>query len=135
MSNTKIIVKRKTKRKPSQGLGDTVEKVTKATGIKKLVEWVAGEDCGCEERKAKLNKLFPYYTTQCMTEEEYFYWGNFLSKDEQTLTKEEADQVAIIWNRLFQTRKFYRPCSCNPREWQKLINQITEVYKTYETPH
>ena len=35
-------------KKKSKGLGDTIEKVTKATGIKKLVEFVAGEDCGCE---------------------------------------------------------------------------------------
>ena len=44
----------------SQGLGDTVEKITKATGIKKLVKWVAGEDCGCDARQERWNKLFPF---------------------------------------------------------------------------
>jgi len=47
----------------SKGLGDTIEKVTKATGIKKVVEIVAkaaGEDCGCEKRKDALNRAFPY---------------------------------------------------------------------------
>ena len=42
----------------SQGLGDTIEKVTAATGIKKAVEFVAkksGKDCGCGVRKEKLN--------------------------------------------------------------------------------
>lgn len=42
----------------SQGLGDTIEKVTAATGIKKAVEFVAkksGKDCGCGARKEKLN--------------------------------------------------------------------------------
>ena len=135
MSNTKITAKRKPRKKPSQGLGDTVEKLTTATGIKKLVEWVAGEDCGCEERKQKLNKLFPYRTTQCMTEQEYYYWGNFREKAEQTLTKEEADEIAIIWNRLFQARKFYRPCTCDPRAWQKMINEINQVYDAYEKAH
>ena len=43
----------------SNGLGDTVEKLTKATGIKKAVKFVAGEDCGCDQRKEKLNKLLP----------------------------------------------------------------------------
>ena len=33
----------------SKGLGDTVAKITKATGIDKVVEFVAGEDCGCDE--------------------------------------------------------------------------------------
>jgi hypothetical protein len=48
----------------SKGLGDSIEKITKATGIKNVVETikkVSGvEDCGCEKRKEKLNKLFPY---------------------------------------------------------------------------
>lgn len=43
----------------STGLGDTIEKITKATGIKKIVDLMS-DDCGCEERKQKLNKLFPY---------------------------------------------------------------------------
>ena len=43
----------------SKGLGDTIDKITTATGIKKVVKWIAGEDCGCEERRAKLNALFP----------------------------------------------------------------------------
>ena len=44
--------------KASKGLGDTVEKITTATGIKKAVKFIAGEDCGCDERKEKLNKVF-----------------------------------------------------------------------------
>lgn len=47
-------------RKKSSGLGDTIEKITEATGIKKAVKAIVGEDCGCDERKEKLNKLFPY---------------------------------------------------------------------------
>ena len=44
----------------SKGLGDTIEKITKATGIKHIVEEVSGKDCGCNKRKDKLNKMFPY---------------------------------------------------------------------------
>ena len=47
----------------SKGLGDTVEKFTKATGIKAVVEKVAkatGKDCGCGQRKDALNRVFPY---------------------------------------------------------------------------
>lgn len=47
----------------SKGLGDTVEKFTKATGIKAVVEKVAkaaGKDCGCGQRKDTLNRVFPY---------------------------------------------------------------------------
>jgi hypothetical protein len=43
----------------SKGLGDTIEKFTKATGIKKLADSIPG-GCGCEKRKQMLNKKFPY---------------------------------------------------------------------------
>lgn len=43
----------------SKGLGDTIEKFTTKTGIKKAVkvitEAVGIEDCGCNGRKEKLN--------------------------------------------------------------------------------
>jgi len=42
-----------------KGLGDTIELITKLTGIKKLVESTV-KDCGCGKRKDKLNKLVPY---------------------------------------------------------------------------
>ena len=47
----------------SKGLGDTVAKITKATGIKKVVDTVSKtvkKDCGCGERQDTLNRLFPY---------------------------------------------------------------------------
>ena len=49
--------------KKSKGLGDSIEKITKATGIKKVVDTVSkatGKDCGCGKRKDTLNRLFPY---------------------------------------------------------------------------
>lgn len=47
----------------SKGFGDTVAKITKATGIKKVVDKVAaatGKDCGCSKRQDTLNRVFPY---------------------------------------------------------------------------
>lgn len=48
----------------SKGLGDTVDKITTATGIKKVVHAVSKavgkDDCGCEERRKRMNKMFPY---------------------------------------------------------------------------
>ena len=51
----------------SKGLGDTIEKFTKVTGVKSFTDILArngvfGEkkDCGCNKRKDKLNKVFPY---------------------------------------------------------------------------
>jgi hypothetical protein len=49
----------------SRGLGDTIEKITIATGIKKVFDKAAekkGEqECSpCQKRKEALNKMFPY---------------------------------------------------------------------------
>ena len=51
----------------SKGLGDTIEKFTKATGIKSFTQVLARngvlgkkKDCGCNKRKEALNKAFPY---------------------------------------------------------------------------
>ena len=43
----------------SKGLGDTIEKITAATGIKRVVEEISNalgiKDCGCNGRKKSLN--------------------------------------------------------------------------------
>lgn len=50
--------------KKSRGLGDTIEKFTKKTGIKKVVKVVTKkvgiDNCGCDNRRDSLNRLFPY---------------------------------------------------------------------------
>jgi hypothetical protein len=52
----------------SQGLGDTIAKVTNVFGIDKLAEEVAQamgkKDCGCKKRQQKLNELFPYKSSK-----------------------------------------------------------------------
>jgi len=53
-------VKGERKMAKSKGLGDTVAKVTAATGIQSFVKKVSKGDCGCEGRRKKLNDLFPY---------------------------------------------------------------------------
>ena len=50
----------------SQGLGDSIEKFTTATGIKTLTQYLekngalGKKGCGCGKRKDALNKNFPY---------------------------------------------------------------------------
>ena len=47
----------------SKGLGDSIEKIAKVTGIKKAVDNYSdktGKDCGCGSRKDTLNRMFPY---------------------------------------------------------------------------
>ena len=51
---------KKTNKMESKGLGDTIEKITTATGIKRVVSNITRKPCGCGKRKEKLNKVFPY---------------------------------------------------------------------------
>ena len=47
----------------SRGLGDSIHKFTKATGIKAVVDKVSkvtGKDCGCGQRRDALNRVFPF---------------------------------------------------------------------------
>jgi hypothetical protein len=48
----------------SKGLGDSIAKLTKATGLDKvahnMAKAVGKEDCGCNERRDTLNRVFPY---------------------------------------------------------------------------
>ena len=59
-------MKSKTNIEESKGLGDTIAKITHATGLDVVADKVAKamgqEDCGCKRRKEKLNELFPYKT-------------------------------------------------------------------------
>jgi hypothetical protein len=66
----------------SRGLGDTIARFTYFFGLDRLSMWFAKkvlhlEDCGCERRQDKLNKLFPYkknkvYDTKDLFTSEYF---------------------------------------------------------------
>jgi hypothetical protein len=48
----------------SRGLGDSVAKFTKKTGIQQFVKKTFQKDCGCEKRQKTLNDLFPYSQKQ-----------------------------------------------------------------------
>ena len=65
------------RRKKIEGLGDVVEQVTKATGIKSIV----GECEGCNERKFLLNRIFPFKrVSKAMTDEHKAQFEVFLSE-------------------------------------------------------
>ena len=107
----------------SKGLGDTIEKITTATGIKAAVKAVVGEDCGCDERKEKLNKMFPYKRDpECLNEEEIAYLSTGVLK-KKTLTYDDRVQIATIYARVFH-HKFDVACTCSPKIWMQWVKQL-----------
>lgn len=113
----------------SIGLGDTIEKITTVTGIKKLVKFIAGEDCGCDERKEKLNKLFPYKKVECLTEQEYNTLQEIIGDGVVQLRPSEQQKLLTIYNRIFNTKQ--EPTTCSDC-WRQFISQFKDVMKTYE---
>jgi hypothetical protein len=115
----------------SSGVGDTIEKITKATGIKKAVEFIAGEDCGCNSRKSKLNYLFPYNKPNCFTEEEFDYLSEFFSDANWAVKRISRDQVKHfyeMYNRVFNTAD--APSGCNSCVKNR-ISKLQRLYKEY----
>jgi len=131
----KSTAKRKRKRvsRPkSQGLGDTIEKVTEATGIKKAVEVVSealGVDCGCESRKNWLNERFRYKDVECMTRDQALRWET-INVDPMRLTHKQRKEVSQFHAEVFK-KKAEMPCTCAPSEWARLVHEIDELYKAY----
>jgi len=112
----------------SQGLGDTVEKVLEATGIAKVAKWILGEDCGCDERKAKLNELFPYKKPLCLEEDEHQYLHEFFLTMTERIKPTQQKQLLKIYNRIFQERN--EPSTCSSC-WVNYLNKLRKVYDQY----
>lgn len=125
-TTTKSKKRGRPKKNKPKGLGDTIEQITEATGIKKVVKAIAGEDCGCDQRKEKLNKLFPYSRQpECLDQEEIDYLsGGVLKK--KTLNHDERVKIAEIHSRVFN-HKFDVPCTCSPKIWIQWIRELTEL--------
>ena len=111
----------------SKGLGDVVEKITTATGIKKAVKFLAGEDCGCDERKDKLNKLFPSRKPECFTEEEYNLMKMAIDTKKNKFSAEEVKLYASIYERIFNVKVSCTQCSFKSSVW----NSLVKVYQEY----
>ena len=111
-----------------KGLGDTIEKITTATGIKAAVKFLAGEDCGCTERKDSLNKIFPYKKIECLTEEEYNYLVSEMKKTTNVVTQTVQLRMLKIYNRVFNDKK--QPTSCGScfRSTYNSLKQLIDEY-------
>jgi len=120
-------------KKQAQGLGDTIEQITTATGIKKVVEVFSkatGLDCGCDKRKETLNKLFPYNPNiNCLTEKDYNALTDLIAPNKDTLTIEEQNVISEIYLNVFNYRLQLSSCgSC----WKGKIDELRKVYNEYK---
>ena len=113
----------------SKGLGDTVEKVLEVTGIAKVAKWLLGEDCGCDERKEKLNKMFRYKKILCLTEQEHERLKLWFDKNTSVVRPSEQKMLFEIHSRIFQVRNELTSCaSCVTQR----VNDLKKVFNEYK---
>ena len=85
------------------GIGDTIETITKATGIDKVAKIIFGDDCGCEERKQKLNRSFSYKPKGCFTEEQYNQLTEFRNiKNQNLIEVSEQKLIATLLKDIYK---------------------------------
>ena len=117
----------KNHQKASEGLGDTVEKITKATGIKKVVEIFAdGKDCGCDARQSKLNKIFRYSKPKCLNEDEFELIRIAVETKKNKFTSGDQETYKAIYERVFGKKVTCTPCSFKNEIWKDLIRIYSE---------
>jgi len=113
----------------SKGLGDTIEKVLEVTGIAKVAKWILGEDCGCDERKAALNKMFRYKTPLCLTEQEHEWLKEWFGKSSEVVKPSEQKVLFDIHSRIFQVRNELTSC---PSCVIERVNDLRKVFNEYK---
>tara|TARA_R110000751_G_scaffold127126_7_gene229121 strand:+ start:790 stop:1239 length:450 start_codon:yes stop_codon:yes gene_type:complete len=115
--------------KDSKGLGDTIAKVAKATGLDKAAKFIAGEDCGCDERKDVLNKLFKYEKPECLEEDEFNFIKDWKALKKSNVNYEEKVTFFKISNRIF-SKKQSANSSCGSCI-RKVVDDVCLVYENH----
>ena len=115
-------------RKP-KGLGDTIEQITTATGIKAVVDKISevtGINCGCEERKELLNKIWTYRKPNCLSNESVEWLNTFLPNKPNQLTIKQQEKLKLIYKETFNID--FQSTSCGSC-WRDMIREIERVYE------
>lgn len=120
--------KKRTSKKQSAGLGDTIAKITEATGIEALAKFIAGEDCGCDKRKELLNKIFPYKKANCLSEDDFNYLDDFFKNLKNTISIAQQRELTAIYKNVFNIQLQQTSCdSC----WRDSISELRKIYNEY----
>lgn len=107
----KKLSEKKSQEIESTGLGDTVEKVLRKTGIDKVAKAVLGEDCGCDKRQELLNDLFPYKKYNAPTDEELDIIEWLFERGRTTISSSMVKEIYCVYNRIFNDK--LRPTNCS----------------------
>ena len=115
------------------GLGDVLEDIAKVTGIKAIVKAIAGEDCGCDERRERLNNLLPRGRKQvrCMTDDEYRDYGSFMNtRKEGRLDSNEVKYLMALYTKIYNRK--WRKVRCTQCALKSRVKEaMSDLDRTY----
>ena len=130
------------KKEQITGLGDVVHKVAKAVGIDKVVKAFTpeGKDCGCDDRKQKLNAMFPIRqpAVRCLTQSQHDQYAKFVESRtlDKIIEREHAklliDLTAWVFATQHNINDFGSNCGGCGKKLLKMVKKLDEVYYSYE---
>ena len=110
------------------GLGDVVEKIAKVTGINKVVDALV-DDCGCDDRKEKFNKipLWKRRKVNCIEESDYPFVKEFIKMTRYSY--EDRERFIPIYNFVFRVKVKNTNCDSCFRGYIKNMKKYLEIYE------
>ncbi len=129
------------KRKLQVPLGDKVEKFTKATGIKKVVDTAAkllNKDCGCKARKDNLNSIdiaglrlkVVNHPTESDVDEIY----TLLNEQRTGWDRPTRERIERMRSKIFNVRYSVISCASCGVIYTKRLNELKRVFDAYTEP-
>lgn len=118
--------------KQTKGVGDVVEKITEATGIKKVVKEFFDEDCGCDKRRDLLNEKLPFRNkaVKCLEEEDYHYLKSFFSRRRDRIDATNQQKLIDIFNYVFGKHEVI-PSGCVNCSHSGFLKNINRLHKYF----
>ena len=108
----------------SKGIGDDIKKITDKLGISKAVKTIFGDDCGCAERQAKLNSMFPNFKNiRAFTPDEKKVYEKIIVEVQKnpTITRDNQTALGILYKSVFNAPAKWSSCTpCNKRTLENL---------------
>lgn len=122
----------KRKKNSSEGLGDSIEKITQKIGIDKIVKFLGGEDCGCDNRRDFLNEKFSYKRNEpsCLLEKEHDWLKKYFDDPKQFSYVVVKTMIGTIHARVFG-HHYKKLCSCKSSPIDRYINELKTIFETY----
>lgn len=124
-------VKANIEKENSVGLGDVIQKVTEVTGIKKVVDAIT-EDCGCDDRKEKFNKvvLWKRRKVNCISQEDYVWVKELLRRKPSRYTFEMRERLVSVHNEVLGTKHKNSKCIPCMRSLLENMQKYIEIWES-----